>query len=72
MALFPRPQQEPNRIMEVMRTARQDPQGTYSMLMRTNPDFARFVSQERGKTPRQIAQEHGINPNIIDLMDMFM
>lgn len=31
------------------------------MMMKINPQFRQFVEQNRGKTPEQIAQEHGIS-----------
>jgi hypothetical protein len=30
-------------------------------MLRTNPQFARFVRENAGKSPEQVAQEHGID-----------
>lgn len=57
MALFPRPQSQTQGWLQA---ARGNPQAAANNLMRTNPDFARFVRDNQGKTPQQIAQEHGI------------
>lgn len=38
-----------------------DPTALYQRLMATNPAFRRFVADNRGKSPRQIAQEHGVD-----------
>ena len=42
-----------------------NPQGMYEQLMRTNPQFADFVRQNQGKTPEEIAKEHGIDYGMI-------
>lgn len=41
------------------------PQQAYDEMMRTNPGFAQFVEANRGKTPDQVAREHGIDPSSI-------
>lgn len=50
-----------------------NPQGTLQQLMRNNPQmyqqFQQFLNDNQGKTPQQVAQEHGINFN--DIMRMF-
>lgn len=33
----------------------------FEQMMQSDPRFARFVHESRGKTPRQIAEEHGID-----------
>jgi hypothetical protein len=40
---------------------RGDPQSMAQQMMRTNPQFAEFVRRNQGKSPDQIAQEHGID-----------
>lgn len=35
-------------------------QGIFNRLMNSNPQFRDFVNSNAGKTPQQIAQEHGI------------
>lgn len=44
---------------EAMR--RQGPEAVFAALMGSNPQFRQFVEQNRGKTPEQIAREHGID-----------
>lgn len=38
-----------------------NPQAAYDHMMRTNPQFAAFVRDNRGKSPEQIARENGID-----------
>lgn len=42
-----------------------NPQQAFNNLMRVNPQFAQFVQANRGKTPQQVAQEHGIDPSLL-------
>lgn len=41
----------------------------FEQLMRTNPQFAQFVNDNKGKTPEQIAKENGIS---LDALQKFM
>lgn len=65
MALFPQPQVPQNPMMSLLQAAKGDPEGTYQMLMQTNPRFAEFVRKNQGKSPQQIAQENGIDMNML-------
>ena len=38
-----------------------DPQAMYQQMMQSNPQFAQFVRDNQGKSPEQIAAEHGID-----------
>ena len=38
-----------------------DPGSMIQALMRANPDFARFVEENRGKTPEQAFRDNGID-----------
>lgn len=38
-----------------------NPDAVYQMMMNSNPQFARFVSENRGKSPEEIARAHGID-----------
>ena len=40
-----------------------DPEKLIPMLMQRNPQFAQFVQSCKGKTPEQVAAEHGIDLN---------
>lgn len=39
----------------------QNPQTFARMLAQKNPKFAQFLQENQGKSPEQIAQEHGID-----------
>lgn len=41
----------------------QNPQAVYNSLMQNNPQFAKFVRDNQGKSLQQIAQENGIDFN---------
>lgn len=43
------------------------PDQAMGRLMESNPQFARFVQDNRGKTPAQIAREHGIDPSLLGI-----
>ena len=45
-----------------------DPQTLMESMARSNPQFAQFVSDNRGKSPEQIAREHGIDIDSIRKM----
>lgn len=41
--------------------ARGDPAALVALLSRTNPRFARFAEQNRGKTPEQMFRDAGVD-----------
>lgn len=43
------------------------PEQAMAQLMRGNQQFAKFVNDNRGKTPAQIAREHGIDPSLLGI-----
>lgn len=43
----------------------QDPDVLFNQMVNNNPQFKRFVEENKGKTPEQIAREHGINPELL-------
>jgi signal-transduction protein with cAMP-binding, CBS, and nucleotidyltransferase domain len=46
-----------------------DPNAVFQQMMSTNPKFAQFVQENKGKSAEQIAQEHGIDlPTVIKLL----
>lgn len=47
--------------MALLQAARGNPVGVFDQLVQANPRFAEFVADNRGKSPRQIAQEHGVD-----------
>lgn len=49
------------RLVAIRQMAGNDPQAAFQEMMRTNPQFQRFMADNRGKTPQQVAREHGID-----------
>ena len=45
-----------------------DPDKIYESLLQNNPQFRKFVEDNRGKTPEQIASENGLDLNKIRSM----
>ena len=52
--------------VNVMRHA--NPEQVMQAMMRDNPQFAEFINANKGKSPEQIASEHGIDMNTIKQM----
>lgn len=50
-----------NRINQIAGMMNGNPEAFGRSLMQSNPQFARFVRQNMGKTPEQIARENGID-----------
>ena len=48
-------------LPSLLQAAQGNPEALFSQLMRDNPQFRRFVDDNRGKTPEQIARENGID-----------
>lgn len=42
-----------------------DPNALFNQMMSTNPKFAKFVEDNKGKTVEQIAKEHNIDINMV-------
>lgn len=42
-----------------------DPNAVFNMLARQNPQFASFVSANKGKSPEQIARENGLDWDMV-------
>lgn len=59
------PQTRPNPIQATMQAAQvlrsSSPEQVMEKMMQSNPQFAAFVSQNKGKSPEQIARENGID-----------
>ena len=51
-----------NQLLTVLNS---NPQELFDYMLKTNPQFARFVDSCKGKSLEQIATEHGIDPNRI-------
>lgn len=61
--MFGHQQQSP--VTQAVAQARQmaggNPQALFNSMMASNPRFREFVQDNAGKTPQQIASEHGID-----------
>lgn len=56
-------------ISNIMRMAKsKSPEQAFMSLMQSNPQFRKFVEQNKGKTPEQIAQEYGVDLSQIKSM----
>ena len=42
-----------------------DPNAVMNMMAQKNPQFRQFMEDCKGKTMEQVAQEYGIDPNLI-------
>lgn len=54
-----------NGLAMVKNMARGNPDAFAQMLAQRNPQFARFMRENQGKSAEQIAQEYGIDPNAL-------
>lgn len=52
-----------SQIANIRQLVNGDPSAAFSNMMQTNPQFRQFVEANKGKTPEQIASEHGIDFN---------
>lgn len=46
-------------VMKMLKSG--NPEQMAMQMMQNNPQFRQFVEQNKGKTPEQVAQEHGID-----------
>ena len=53
-------------LMKMLRSG--NPDQIAQQMMQSNPQFRQFVEANRGKTPEQVAREHGIDLNQIKSM----
>ena len=53
-------------LMKMLRSG--NPEQIAQQMMQNNPQFRQFVEANRGKTPEQVAREHGIDLNQIKSM----
>ena len=44
-----------------------NPDAFYQKMIVSNPQFAKFIEDNKGKTPEQIAKENGVDPRILNL-----
>lgn len=60
-----RPTSNRNDIMSVLQMAKENPDALFENMMKTNPQFKNFVEGCKGKSPEQIIQHFGLDPNLI-------
>ena len=53
-------------LMKMLRSG--NPEQIAQQMMQNNPQFRQFVEANKGKTPEQVAREHGIDLNQIKSM----
>ena len=53
------PQNNVLQILQMLKSG--NPEQIGKQMMQSNPEFARFMQSVRGKTPEQVAKEHGID-----------
>ena len=47
------------KVMQMLRG--RNPQDVFNQMMQSNPAFRSFYEANRGKTPEQVAREHGVD-----------
>ena len=62
----PNPLQSAMQAVDMMRHA--NPGQVMHQMMQGNPQFAGFINANKGKSPGQIASEHGIDISVIKRM----
>lgn len=50
-----------NEVMSILQMAKGNPDAVFENMMKTNPQFAQFVEENKGKTPEQIANHYGVD-----------
>lgn len=51
-----------SQVLEIVKTLRNgNPEQVAREMMKNNPQFRQFIEKNKGKTPEQVAKEHGIN-----------
>lgn len=56
-------------LNDLVQIAKGNPDAVFNSLMQSNPQFARFINANKGKTPEQIARENGID--LLSIMNKF-
>ena len=55
-----------NNIASLIQMVKGNPQAYFDNMMKTNPQFAKFVEDCKGKKPEQIMKEYGLDPALIN------
>ncbi len=61
-SLFPKNQQNPLQMLNNIKAlANGNPQAMFNQMLNTNPQFAKFVNENKGLSPEQIAKNYGVD-----------
>ena len=61
-SLFPKNQQNPLQMLnDIKALANGNPQAMFNQMLNTNPQFAKFVNENKGLSPEQIAKNYGVD-----------
>ena len=55
-----------NQMQGIMRMMQgKDPNAMMQQMLQSNPQFVRFLRENQGKTPSQISQAYGLDPQML-------
>ena len=55
-----------NRMQGIMKMMQgKDPNAMMQQMLQNNPQFSQFMRENQGKTPAQIAQAYGLDPQML-------
>ena len=52
-------------MINLLQLAKGNPQPIFENMMRNNPQFRKFVEENKGKSPEEIARANGLDPLIL-------
>lgn len=65
-SLFPNNQPNPLQMLNSIKAlANGNPQAMFNQMLNTNPQFAKFVNENRGLSPEQIAKNYGVDLSLV-------
>lgn len=65
-SLFPKNQQNPLQMLNSIKAlANGNPQAMFNQMLNTNPQFAKFVNENKGLSPEQIARNYGVDLSLV-------
>lgn len=65
-SLFPKNQQNPLQMLNSIKAlANGNPQAMFNQMLNTNPQFAKFVNENKGLSPEQIAKNYGVDLSLV-------
>lgn len=57
-------------LASLINLAKGNPQAMYDEMIKTNPQFAKFVEDNKGKTAEEIAKANNLDPALLSLFNM--